>query len=160
LISVVLADLANPDHQAAILDLLDMYSRDHFGAGHPLPEQTRTDLIPGLVNHGGARVFLAYDGKKYVGLAICLIGFSTFQARPLLNIHDIAVTPEARGQGIGRKIFQAIAEDARELGCCKLTLEVRSDNHRAQALYKAVGFEASQPGTWFWTRPLPQEPLS
>ena len=157
MISVVLADLAKPDHQAAIIDLLDMYCQDPFGDSCPLPEQTRSDLIPGLVNHGGARIFLAYDDKKSVGLAICLIGFSTFQAKPLLNIHDVAVVPEARGQGIGRQLFAAIEEDAREMGCCRLTLEVRSDNRQAQALYKAVGFEAGQPGKWFWTRELAEE---
>lgn len=154
LISVVLADLANPDHQAAIVDLLDMYSQDRFGASEPLSETARIDLIPGLVNHGGARVFLAYDGRKYVGLAICLIGFSTFKARPLLNIHDLAVAPEARQRGVAKLLFEAIEEDARGLGCCKITLEVRSDNLRAQSVYKAAGFAASNPGTWFWTHTL------
>lgn len=151
---ILLADLANPDHQAAIVDLLDMYCRDQFGDGQPLSDQARTDLIPGLVNHGGARVFLAYEDNRPVGLAICLVGFSSFRAKPLLNIHDIAVRPEARGRGIGRQLLKAIEEDARELGCCKVTLEVRSDNVHAQELYKGVGFKASQPGTWFWTQPL------
>jgi ribosomal protein S18 acetylase RimI-like enzyme len=151
---VLLADLANPDHQAAIIDLLDMYCRDEFGDKQPLSDQARTDLIPGLVHHGLARVFLAYDDTRPVGLAICFVGFSSFRAKPLLNIHDIAVRPETRGQGIGRQLLKAIEEDARALGCCKLTLEVRADNLRAQALYKDVGFQPTDPGTWFWTRPL------
>ena len=151
---VLLADLANPDHQAAILDLLDMYSRDEFGANQPLSDQARADLIPGLVNHGATRIFLAYDEARPVGLAICFVGFSSFRAKPLLNIHDIAVRPETRGKGIGRQLLNAVAEDARALGCCKLTLEVRADNLRAQALYKDVGFQPTDPGTWFWTQTL------
>ena len=151
---VLLADLAEPDHQAAIIDLLDMYCRDEFGDGQPLSDQARADLIPGLVHHGGARIFLAYEENRPVGLAICLIGFSSFRARPLLNIHDIAVSPDFRGKGIGRQLLEAIEQDARALGCCKVTLEVRSDNLRAQALYKRVGFKPSEPGTWFWTQPL------
>jgi len=151
---VLLADLANPDHQAAILDLLDMYSRDEFGASQPLSDQARADLIPGLINHGASRVFLAYEDTRPVGLAICFVGLSSFRAKPLLNIHDIAVRPETRGKGIGRQLLNAVAEEARALGCCKLTLEVRADNLRAQALYKDVGFQPTDPGTWFWSHLL------
>lgn len=35
---------------------------------------------------------------------------------------------------------------ARQLGCCKLTLEVREDNERARSLYKSVGFGDFAPG--------------
>jgi ribosomal protein S18 acetylase RimI-like enzyme len=151
---ILLADLANPDHQAAIIELLDMYCRDEFGDKQPLSDHARIDLIPGLVNHGAARVFLAYEDVRPIGMAICFVGFSTFRAKPLLNIHDIAVRPEARGKGIGRELLKAVEEDARALGCCKVTLEVRADNLRAQALYKSVGFQPTDPGTWFWTQPL------
>jgi ribosomal protein S18 acetylase RimI-like enzyme len=34
-----------------------------------------------------------------------------------------------------------VAAKGRELGCCKLTLEVRADNYPAQRLYEAVGFD-------------------
>src|SRR5688500_2529392 len=104
---VLLADLTNADHQRVILDLLDMYSRDEFGDSRPLGEEARENLIPGLVRHGGARVFLAYEGQQPVGLALCFVGFSSFKARPLLNIHDIAVRPEFRGQGVGRWLLAA-----------------------------------------------------
>jgi ribosomal protein S18 acetylase RimI-like enzyme len=151
---IFLADLANPKHQAAIIDLLDMYCRDGFGDCKPLSEFSRANLIPGLVKHGGARVFLAYDNDQPVGVAICLLGFSSFRARPLLNIHDIAVMPETRGQGIGRQLLTAVEADARSLGCCKVTLEVRSDNVRAMRLYKSVGFQPSEPETFFWSQKL------
>ena len=151
---VLLADLANLDHQRAIIDLLDMYCRDEFGDSRPLSEDVRRNLIPGLVRHGGARVFLAYEGQQPVGLALCLVGFSSFKARPLLNIHDIAVRPEFRGQGVGRRLLAAAEEHARDAGYCKVTLEVRSDNDRAMRAYRAAGFQSTQPETWFWSRAL------
>ena len=44
---------------------------------------------------------------------------------------------------------------ARQLGCCKITLEVRSDNTRAMALYRDLGFVSSEPAeAFFWTKPL------
>ena len=36
---------------------------------------------------------------KPVGLATTFEGFSTFAAKPLINIHDIAVLPDYRGRG-------------------------------------------------------------
>jgi len=153
-ITTLLADLHNPAHQTAIVDLLDMYCRDEFGDGKPLAAEARANLIPGLIEHGGARVFLAYDGDEPLGVAICLVGFSSFRGKPLVNIHDIAVSPAARGQGIGRRLLAAVEADARSLGCCKVTLEVRSDNVRAMGLYRSVGFRASEPETLFWGQKL------
>jgi ribosomal protein S18 acetylase RimI-like enzyme len=151
----LLADLANPVHQSAIVELLDMYCRDPFGDGQPLSAEARAGLIPGLVQHGGARVFLAYDGDVPAGVAICLVGFSSFKGKPLVNIHDIAVSPQFRGRGVGRALMAAVETDARRLGCCKITLEVRSDNARAMALYRDLGFVSSTPAeTFFWTKPL------
>ena len=153
-LQLLLADLANPAHQAAIIDLLDMYCRDEFGDGKPLSAEARANLIPGLIKHGGARVYLAFEENEPVGLALCFVGFSSFRAKPLVNIHDIAVSPQARGRGIGRQLLNAVEQDARTLGCCKVTLEVRSDNVRAQSAYRRVGFKSSQPETFFWTQAL------
>jgi ribosomal protein S18 acetylase RimI-like enzyme len=152
--SILLADLTNSAHQRAIVELLDMYCRDEFGDGGPLAAEVREKLIPGLIAHGGARVFLAFDGQRAAGVAICLLGFSTFRAQPLINIHDIAVHPDFRGKGIGQALLAAVEEHAREHGCGKVTLEVRSDNHRAMAAYRKAGFESTEPETWFWAKRL------
>jgi ribosomal protein S18 acetylase RimI-like enzyme len=151
-LTIFLADLDNLKHQAAIVDLLDMYCRDPFGDSKPLSPTARENLIPGLRKHGGARVFLAYEDQTPLGVAICMIGFSSFRGKPLINIHDIAVSPEARGQGVGRKLLSAVSDEAEKLGCCKVTLEVRSDNARAMGLYQSAGFKPSEPETFFWTR--------
>jgi ribosomal protein S18 acetylase RimI-like enzyme len=152
--TVFLADLTNSAHQTAIVDLLDMYCRDQFGDERPLSAEAREGLIPGLVKHGGARVFLADVAGEPAGLAICLIGFSTFKARPLLNVHDIAVAPRFRGRGVGRELLAAVKAHARTIGCCKVTLEVRSDNAVAMQAYRRAGFRGTEPETWFWSRPL------
>jgi ribosomal protein S18 acetylase RimI-like enzyme len=153
---VRLANLHDARDAAWVVELLDIYSQDEFGDGAPLSPQARENLIPGLIQHGGARVFLAFvDGlEEPQGIAICLIGFSSFRGAPLLNIHDLAVSPETRGRGLGKLLLNAVEQEARALGCCRVTLEVRSDNTRAQQLYRAVGFEADQPETWFWKKHL------
>ena len=139
-ITVIEADLSRPDHQAVTIDLLNAYSMDPLADAAPLSDTTRRELIPGLRAHPTTLVFLAYHGTEPVGLAICFRGFSTFAARPLVNIHDFFVAPAHRGTGISRMLFAAIEQRARELGCCKLTLEVLENNHRARNVYAAAGF--------------------
>jgi ribosomal protein S18 acetylase RimI-like enzyme len=101
---------------------------------------------------------LALSEGTPVGVAVCFLGFSTFNARPLLNIHDLAVVPERRGQGIGKALLAAAEAEAMRRGCCKLTLEVQDDNRRARGLYERAGFTdfvvgASGP-TRFLCKPL------
>lgn len=134
------ADLSRADHQNATVELLNAYAMDPMGDGRPLSEDARRTVIPGLRQHPTTMVFLAYDGLTPVGLAICFRGFSTFAARPLVNIHDFFVLPAWRGRGLGRLIFSKIEECARAAGCCRLTLEVQENNHRAQGIYAAAGF--------------------
>jgi ribosomal protein S18 acetylase RimI-like enzyme len=85
-------------------------------------------------------IFLAFEGEQPVGVAVCFIGFSTFAAKPLINIHDCMVLPAFRGKGVGRRLLDAVEAKARELGCCKLTLEVMDNNDRALRAYEAAGF--------------------
>ena len=88
-----------------------------------------------------------------VGFATCFLGYSTFRARPLLNIHDIAVLPEWRGKSVARGLLEAIAALGRRLDCCRITLEVREDNPRARRIYERAGFVPAQ-CSLFMERPL------
>ncbi|MCF7686990.1 MAG: GNAT family N-acetyltransferase [Cephaloticoccus sp.] len=155
----VQADLANADHQNAVLAMVDAYSRDPMGDGKPLSAEVCARLIPGLRQHPATLIFLAFDGDTPVGVAVCFLGFSTFAAKPLINLHDVAVVPTHRGRGVGRGLLEAVETKARELGCCKLTLEVLDQNDRALRTYVAAGFKryALQPGAGeaiFMTKPL------
>jgi ribosomal protein S18 acetylase RimI-like enzyme len=134
------ADLADPKDAAAVVTLLDAYARDPMGDARGLPRAAREALIPGLRAFPGCLVLLAGRGADAVGVAVGFPGFSTFRARPLLNIHDLAVLPAHRGQGVGALLLAATEAKAKRRGCCKLTLEVREDNARARALYARCGF--------------------
>jgi GNAT superfamily N-acetyltransferase len=139
-LTAIRADLALPEHQAATLTLLNAYAMDPMGDGKPLSESARANLIPGLRQHPTTLVFLAYSAGEPVGLAICFRGFSTFAARPLVNISDYFVLPSHRGRGLGRLLLGTIEQHALELGCCRLTLEVQEHNHHAKRVYSAAGF--------------------
>jgi ribosomal protein S18 acetylase RimI-like enzyme len=138
---------------------VDMYARDPLAGGQPLPAATRANLIPGLRRHPTTYIFLALSGMEPAGIAVCFLGFSTFAAKPLLNIHDLAVDPGFRRQGVGRALLDAVESKARALGCCKLTLEVLENNAPAVAAYRGFGFSQGQyaaegGGTLFYAKPL------
>ena len=163
--AVVEADLSLAAHAAAVLAMLDAYSADPMGDGHPLSADARTNLIAGLRAHPTTLVFLAFHADApsgVAGLATCFRGFSTFAAKPLINVHDFYVLPSLRGRGIGRALLAAVERKARETGCCKLTLEVQENNARARRLYEACGFsqaqyvEAAGRSVFLW-KPLPAE---
>jgi GNAT superfamily N-acetyltransferase len=134
------ADLADPADATAVVELVNAYARDPMGGGVPLADDARARLASGLRAHPTTLVLLAFADGRAVGVAVCFFGFSTFQGRPLLNVHDLAVVAEARGRGIGRALLAAAEARARAGGCCKLTLEVLEDNHRARAVYARAGF--------------------
>ncbi|UCG09107.1 MAG: GNAT family N-acetyltransferase [Desulfobacterales bacterium] len=141
---IVEADLNRMEHQQAVVALIDAYARDPMGNGRPLAQEVRRALIPGLQQHPTTVIFLAYQADTAIGIALCFRGFSTFAARPLINIHDLAVLPAYRGQGVGRRLIEQVERKARNLGCCKLTLEVQENNHRARQVYEAMGFAQTQ----------------
>jgi ribosomal protein S18 acetylase RimI-like enzyme len=158
-VKIIDADLSRVDHQNAIVAMLHAYMRDPTEGGTPMPAAAKRDLIPGLRAHPACYVFLAYRGDAPIGFSICFLGFSTFNARPLINIHDIFVDASMRGTGIGRMLLDRIEAKARELNCCRITLEVRQDNNVARGLYRKVGFDQVKVGPKnipmeFWRKPL------
>ena len=159
LATVVEADLARPEHQRDVVAMTAAYALDAMGNGGPLPPDVLERLIPGLREHLTTIIFLAYVEGRAVGIATCFLGFSTFTARPLINIHDLAVLAEYRGRGVGRALMGAVERKARERGCSKVTLEVQENNTRARRLYEAAGFAQAvygetTGGSLFYTKPL------
>ena len=158
-IVVVDADLNDPKQAAALVEMLDHYMRDPMEGGQPPSERVKRELVPGLRAHPACYVYIAIHDDKAVGFAICFLSFSTFNARPLINIHDIFVESSLRGSGIGKLMLDRIEARARSMNGCALTLEVRGDNARARGLYRKFGFQRAEVGAEripmeFWRKPL------
>ena len=98
------------------------------------------NLIPELKKLNNHLIILANKNNNYIGMAICFIGFSTFYAKPLINIHDLTVLQEFRKQGVGTNLIKEIEYKAKELNCCKITLEVQEYNKQALTIYENLGF--------------------
>lgn len=137
---IQVADLSKSHDADALLSLLDAYATDPMGGGVPLAPEVRSRLPGDLAARGTCLVLLARIHGAPAGAAVCFEGYSTFAAAPLLNLHDFVVAPAFRGKGVARALLERVVHEARELGCCKVTLEVLANNHRARGIYERAGF--------------------
>lgn len=141
-----LLDKQSADDMALLTSLVDSYARDSMGGGHPLPSAVRQRLGTAFAAQPGTFALVAEDDGNACAVAVCVLGFSTFYAMPLVNLHDLAVLPGARGKGVGRILLAAVENEAKQRGACKVTLEVRPDNLIARNLYESMDFELSALG--------------
>lgn len=139
-IEIIRANYHDRQHVQDIPYLLDLYAQDPMGGEHALPAGVLAHLVEKLALLPHAFSVLAYVDGHPAGLVNCFDGFSTFAARPLVNVHDIFVHHDYRGLGLSQKMLSAVEQIARMKGCCKVTLEVLSQNRVAQAAYQKFGF--------------------
>lgn len=78
--------------------------------------------------------FVAVEGGQVIGTA--LSGFDGHRGW----VHRVAVVPQYRLKGIGRALMKHVEEALTALGCAKLNLQVRTDNHEVVSFYKALGY--------------------
>jgi GNAT superfamily N-acetyltransferase len=138
-LAIILADYRSQRDAADVVALLDAYARDPMGGGEPMSDAVKARLADDLAGNPLAFSLLARLDECAVGLANCFVGYSTFAAAPLVNIHDLVVLPRHRGAGIGKALIAAVEAEALKRGACKVTLEVLSGNP-ARHLYAACGY--------------------
>jgi len=141
MIKTILADLSNENHAKDFMKVLCDYAKDPMGGGNPLSKDVQDKLVPALKEIDTNQIVLCYVNEEIAGIANCFFGFSSFKARPLLNIHDFAILPMFRGQGLSKYLLEKVEEIARVSECCKITLEVLENNHKAKHVYQVFGFE-------------------
>lgn len=107
--------------------------------GPPITVEEEAKFLEDSLRSSHQTVLLAVDGGELVGIA----NF-TGSARPRLAHRGeigLSVKKAMWGQGVGTRLMEALIRFARETaGARIISLEVRSDNARAIALYKRFGF--------------------
>ena len=136
------ADYSDATDAATVSTLLNGYALDQFGNSAPLDDAVRANLCANLAKIQGAFSVIASVGDTPVGLINAFQGFSTFKCQPLINVHDVFVEPGHRRKGITQSMLLKVEEVAVSRGCCKLTLEVLSNNPNAMGSYAKFGFKS------------------
>jgi ribosomal protein S18 acetylase RimI-like enzyme len=145
-------DFDEPLHIKKLVELMNHYRTDKMGGVEAMSESDWYKFISNLQHHPTSLVFFVeYDGE-IVALSNCFLNYSTFALKPFVNIHDFVVIDKVRGKGIGKALMNGILERAKNIGCSKVTLEVRDDNAVAQHVYKELGFDDCQPLMHYWEK--------
>ncbi len=120
-------------------------SRRRFGALRPEPEgwEMRARDYRDIIAEGGA-LFVARDGDRLVGMAICETdeGRSATWPYPrrLMHVVDLVVLPEARGARVGERLMAAAEAEARARGYEAVDLMVAGPNDGARRFYERLGY--------------------
>lgn len=151
---IEVCDFSNPDHLNALGMLINEYILDDMGGGRPLTPLQQLRMVDGLNNHPTAIILLAITNNAPTGIIVAFQNFSTFTAKPMINVHDIFVSSEYRQNGVGKMLMEALVTEAELKGCSRITLEVREDNIAAQYLYRRFGFDETNPPMLYWRKEL------
>lgn len=135
------------DHAEAcrLYDAVDELHREHLPwifrrpEEQPRPEAYFLDLL----SREDAAVFVAAAGQV-VGIAIGLLRlapeFPVFRKQSWGVLDGIAVAPNWRRRGIGKRLTHAVEEWAIGLGAPWVELNVYEFNTEARAFYEALGY--------------------
>ena len=145
--SSVFVRRAGPRDIPDLLRLLDQVNRVHWEGRPDLFKRATKyteDELRAIVADDTTPVFVGVDA----GGAVLGHGFCVFQQHlnsqlltdvKTLYIDDICVDETARGQHVGRAIYEHILDFARENGCYNITLNVWSCNPGAMKFYEKLG---------------------
>lgn len=97
-----------------------------------------------IIGRGG-QIFLAADEAdgEYQS-AGHMVGCCALKPHPETDCHELAkmaVTPEAQGKGIGRKLGEALLDYAKSHGVKRIFLEGNTRLEASIALYRKLGFK-------------------
>lgn len=120
---------------------------DLFGVGTKYNEEE----LRALLSDKTRPILVAVDEDDNVwGYSFCIlqqhVGHSVMTDVKTLYIDDLCVDETARGQKIGKLLYEASLDLARSLGCYNLTLNVWSCNSSALRFYESCGLVAQKIG--------------
>ena len=131
----------------AIMELLKQVNKVHAD-GRPdlfkLATKYTDDELRAIVNNDQTPVFVCTDGNgRVLGHGFCILQRpeNTRLMTDILTLYidDICVDEVARGQHVGRMIYEHIIGFARQCGCYNVTLNVWNCNPGAMKFYEKLG---------------------
>jgi aminoglycoside 6'-N-acetyltransferase I len=91
------------------------------------------------------RLVVALDDNIVVGFVSAVIYLHPDKPASELWINEVGVAPTHQRQGIGKRLLQAMLEEARQSGCVEAWVLTERENVGAMTLYKSIGGEETLP---------------
>jgi ribosomal protein S18 acetylase RimI-like enzyme len=95
--------------------------------------------IEDIVSNRNAMMLVAKDGEQIVGMASLYVIQKV--GKRVGSIEDVIVDSRYRGQGLGKKLLEALIVSARERKLDEVFLTSNPDREAANSLYTKLGFE-------------------
>ena len=116
-----------------------------------IPGTTKYTLceLTELLKQEDKPVYVAADEDDLcMGYAFCQLREQPFSTNMVsfksLFIDDLCVDKQARGQHIGESLFEYVKQQAKELGCYEVTLNVWTGNTSAEHFYEKMGMKTKE----------------
>ena len=98
------------------------------------------DSFTQALNNPNNYIYVAEKQGKLIGFVTFSIRTVIRYPRPIAELDELYVIPEARGQGLGKKLVQEVLDHATKLGCRRLFIESHYKHKAAHKLYEKMGF--------------------
>ena len=131
-------DLATLADAGRVAPLFDAY-RQFYGLPSDLT-LCRQYLAERLARDESVVLLAADADGTTLGFVQMYPTFSSLRAARVFVLYDLFVDPAARQRGLGRRLMEAAAEEARRRGAVSLVLSTAKTNHPAQRLYESLGW--------------------
>ncbi len=110
----------------------DFYNND------PGDEVTRTTWARFFDEAEPVHALVAERAGHLVGAVHYLYHRNTWMIAPVCYLQDLFTPPEARGQGVGRALIEAVYAQARKAGSPRVYWMTHETNAQARALYDKI----------------------
>jgi GNAT superfamily N-acetyltransferase len=125
-----------------LADALHELDQHYFGQQGASREAVAAHLHREMLGpDSGVQIVLAADGQRVAALATFALLYPAPQQRAQLFMKDLYVCHAWRGQRVGERIMQFLAQHAMAKNCVRFDWTTETDNPRAMQFYERLGAE-------------------
>lgn len=112
----------------------------------PLPDTYHTALRDIDADPRQQLMVAELEGQVVGSIVVGIIPNLSHRGRPWAFVESVVVDDWARGRGYGEALVRYAIEEARRVGCYKLSLTSNKRRSEAHRFYKKLGFTATHEG--------------
>ncbi len=112
----------------------------------------RDEELASIINDDSTPLFVAVCKDSGIVLGHCFTVINEVKNHcaladvKTLYIDDLCIDETARGQHVGKALYEYAVEFAKSIGCYNITLNVWAENKSAQKFYEAMGLSVQKIG--------------
>ncbi len=113
------------------------------GEYQPDPAAQERGLALILEQPSRGRIFVLRNGHRIIGMVNLLFTISTAMGGFVIQMEDVIIHPDHRGQGFGGKLLEHVVDFARQKDFLRITILTDKISAESQNFFRKFGFEYS-----------------